>query len=57
MLLSDANVSRFLDQNFVLYWNTVRPAPKATACCAVDHLFCWLMLALRSSTKSMAAGA
>ena len=30
MLLSDANVSRFLEQNFVLYWNTVRPAPKVT---------------------------
>ena len=30
MLLSDANVSRFLDENFVLYWNTVRPAPKVT---------------------------
>lgn len=30
MLLSDANVSRFLDENFVLYWNAVRPAPKVT---------------------------
>lgn len=30
MLLSDAKVAKFLDDNFVLCWNSVRPAPKVT---------------------------
>ncbi len=30
MLLSDTQVSSFLQEHFVLYWNSIRPAPKVT---------------------------
>ena len=30
MLLSDTQVSSFLDEHFVLYWHSLRPAPKVT---------------------------
>lgn len=30
VLLSDAIVSSYLDENFILYWNCIRPAPKVT---------------------------
>jgi hypothetical protein len=38
VLLSDAKVSSFLAEHFVLYWSTVRPAPKVTIDFGNGHL-------------------